>query len=75
MEVTVSWHHQTLRLQRVIGHAVREAQKLNHGWVGTEHILLGLLCEPEGIAAKAITNLGVKLDDVRREVLHMVEKK
>lgn len=63
-----AWDHRTPRTQKVIDHAVREAQKLNHEWVGTEHILLGLLCEPEGIAARAIVNLGIKLEDVRKEV-------
>jgi len=50
---------------KVIEYAIEEAIALNHDYIGTEHILLGLLRENEGIAAQVLTNLGVKLDDVR----------
>ncbi|MEE9470285.1 MAG: ATP-dependent Clp protease ATP-binding subunit, partial [Gemmatimonadota bacterium] len=45
---------------------------LGHNYIGTEHLLLGLIKENEGIAAKVLTNLGVKLDDVREEVLEFL---
>src|SRR4029077_7864428 len=45
---------------------------LNHNYVGTEHILLGLLREAEGVAAQVLMNLGLKLPDVREEVLNLL---
>ena len=52
----------------VIEHSVREARELHHNYVGTEHILLGLLHVTNGIAAKALTKLGLHMEEVRREV-------
>ncbi len=49
-----------------------EAIRFNHGHIGTEHLLLGLLCEGEGIAAQALTNLGVELSMVRQAVEFVV---
>jgi len=63
---------QTPRARRAIEYAVEEAQALNHNYVGTEHILLGLLREKEGTAAQVLTNLGLKLEDVRQEVLNLL---
>lgn len=59
---------QTPRAKRAIEYAIEEARTFNHRYIGTEHILLGLLREKEGIAAQVLTNLGLNLDEVRREV-------
>jgi ATP-dependent Clp protease ATP-binding subunit ClpC len=60
---------QTPRVKKVIALATREAKSLNHGYVGTEHILLGLLREGEGVAAKVMKSLGVDIERVRNEIL------
>ncbi len=70
--VTVGKLRQTPRAKRVIEHAMEEARNLNHNYVGTEHILLGLLREQEGVAAQVLMNLGLKLEDVREEVLNLL---
>jgi len=56
------------RARRVLTLAQEEAQYLNHSYIGTEHILLGLVREEEGVAAKVLTNLGVGLNKVRSAV-------
>ena len=56
----------------VLVFAQDEATQFNHGHIGTEHLLLGLLREGEGIAAQALTNLGVELSMVRRAVEFVV---
>ncbi len=56
------------RARRVLTLAQEEAQHLNHSYIGTEHILLGLVREEEGVAAKVLTNLGVSLSKVRSAV-------
>jgi ATP-dependent Clp protease ATP-binding subunit ClpC len=58
--------------KRVIEHAIAEARGLNHDYVGTEHLLLGLIAETDGNAAKALVNIGISLDAVRREVRHFL---
>jgi len=58
----------TDRARRVIVLAQEEARMLNHHFIGTEHLLLGLLHEDEGVAAQALTQLGVSLDNVRSNV-------
>ena len=63
---------ETPRARHVIEYAVEEARALNHNYVGTEHLLLGLLRETEGIAAQMLTNLGLRLEDVRHEVLRLL---
>ncbi len=63
---------QTPRAKRVIEAAIEEARTLNHNYVGTEHLLLGLLREEDGVAAQVLKNLGLKLDDVREEVLNLL---
>ena len=63
---------QTPRAKKVIEHSMEEARNLSHNYVGTEHILLGLLREQEGVAAQVLTNLGLKLDDVRQEVRNLL---
>jgi len=63
---------QTPRAKKVVEYAIEEARSLGHNYVGTEHILLGLLREQEGVAARVLMNLGLKLDDVREEVLNLL---
>ncbi|MDH4203150.1 MAG: ATP-dependent Clp protease ATP-binding subunit [Phycisphaerae bacterium] len=70
--VTMGKLPQTPRTKKVIEFAIEEARSLNHNYVGTEHILLGLLRETEGIAAQVLMNLGLKLEDVRQEVLNLL---
>src|SRR5688572_7004182 len=60
---------QTPRAKTVIECAITEARGLRHNYVGTEHLLLGLLRETEGVAAQVLMNLGLSLEDVRTEVL------
>src|SRR5205809_4135901 len=62
----------TPRAKKVIEYSIEEARNLNHNYVGTEHLLLGLLREQEGVAAQVLMNLGLKLDDVREEVLNLL---
>ena len=70
--VTMGKLPQTPRAKKVIEYSMEEARNLNHNYVGTEHILLGLLREQEGVAAQVLMNLGLKLDDVREEVLNLL---
>ncbi|MCA8938602.1 MAG: NDP-hexose 4-ketoreductase, partial [Planctomycetes bacterium] len=62
----------TPRAKRVIDLAKSEAQALGHEHIGTEHLLLGLLKENEGIAAQVLLNLNIRLDEVREEVLDLL---
>ncbi|MDR7330282.1 ATP-dependent Clp protease ATP-binding subunit [Corynebacterium guangdongense] len=62
----------TDRARRVIVLAQEEARMLNHNYIGTEHILLGLIHEGEGVAAKALESMGINLEDVRREVEEII---
>ena len=59
----------TPRAKKVLELSMEEASQLSHNYIGTEHLLLGLIKENEGIAAQVLMNLGVKLEDVREEVL------
>ena len=70
--VTMGKLPQTPRAKKVIEYSMDEARNLNHNYVGTEHILLGLLREQEGVAAQVLMNLGLKLEDVREEVLNLL---
>jgi|694.fasta_scaffold02339_22 ATP-dependent Clp protease ATP-binding subunit ClpC len=70
--VTMGKLPQTPRAKKVIDYSIEEARNLNHNYVGTEHLLLGLLREQEGVAAQVLMNLGLKLDDVREEVLNLL---
>ncbi len=70
--VTMGKLPQTPRAKKVIEYAIEEARSLNHNYVGTEHILLGLLRESEGIAAQVLMNCGLKLENVRQEVLNLL---
>ncbi len=58
----------TDRARRVVVLAQEEARMLNHNYIGTEHILLGLIHEGEGVAAKALESLGISLEAVRQQV-------
>ena len=70
--VTMGKLPHTPRAKKVIEFAIEEARSLNHNYIGTEHLLLGLLRETEGIAAQVLMNLGLKLEDVRQEVLNLL---
>jgi ATP-dependent Clp protease ATP-binding subunit ClpC len=59
----------TARAKSVIGHAVEESGLLNHNYVGTEHLLLGIIREAESVAVKVLTHLNVDPDDLRLEVI------
>ena len=63
----------TSRAKKVIEYAVEEAKKLHHSYIGTEHLLLGLLREGEGVAARILKNLDIDLDEVRTEILNELE--
>ena len=58
----------TERARKVMHLAQEEAQRLHHNYIGTEHLLLGLVREGEGVAAKVLSNLGVELNKVRSAV-------
>ena len=62
----------TNRARHVVVLAQEEARRLNHNYIGTEHILLGLLGEPEGVAGRALAGFGISLEDARREVTAIV---
>ena len=62
----------TPRAKKVLELSMEEASNLGHNYIGTEHLLLGLIKENEGIAAQVLMNLGVKLEDVRDEVLEVL---
>src|SRR5688500_18913577 len=62
----------TDRARRVVVLAQEEARMLNHNYIGTEHILLGLIHEGEGVAAKAMESLGISLEAVRQQVEEII---
>ncbi|HSJ26499.1 MAG TPA: ATP-dependent Clp protease ATP-binding subunit [Longimicrobiales bacterium] len=62
----------TSRAKKVLEYAMAEARELNHSYVGTEHLLLGLLREEKGIAAQVLNALGVTLEDARAETLKLL---
>ena len=62
----------TSRAKKVLEYAMAEARELNHSYVGTEHLLLGLLREEKGIAAQVLNSLGVTLEDARAEALKLL---
>jgi hypothetical protein len=63
----------TPRVKKVLALASKEAKALNHTYVGTEHILLGLLREGDGVAAKVLKNLDVDLEQARQEILRELD--
>ena len=70
--VTMGKLPQTPRAKKVIEYSIEEARNLNHNYVGTEHLLLGLLRVQEGMAGQVLMNLGLKLEDVREEILRIL---
>jgi ATP-dependent Clp protease ATP-binding subunit ClpC len=70
--VTMGKLPQTPRAKKVLEYAIEEARNLSHNYVGTEHLLLGLLREHDGVAAQVLMNLGLKLEEVREEVLNLL---
>ena len=62
----------TSRAKKVLELAMSEARELNHSYVGTEHLLLGLLREEKGIAAQVLTDAGINLDEARKETLRLL---
>ena len=64
--------HYTPRAKKVIELSMDEARKLGHSYVGTEHVLLGLIREGEGVAARVLSNLGVSLNKARQQVLQLL---
>jgi hypothetical protein len=63
----------TDRVRMVIQMAREEAVRLHHEYVGTEHLLLGIICEGEGVAAAVLTNLNVDLEDVQQRVVEIIK--
>ncbi len=70
--VTTSKLSQTPQAKKLIEYAILEAKGLNHDCVGTEHLLLGLLREQDGVPAQVLMNLGLELKKVREEVLQLL---
>ncbi|MBM3288616.1 MAG: ATP-dependent Clp protease ATP-binding subunit [Candidatus Hydrogenedentes bacterium] len=68
------WERFTERAKHVVSAAREEATRLGSEYVRTEHILLGLCREPDGIAARALENLGVNLDELSLEIEHQIQK-
>src|SRR6056297_1895850 len=62
----------TPRCKKVLNLSMDEARRLGHNYIGTEHILLGLLREGEGIAVRIITELGGDLDNIRKKIIDML---
>ncbi len=63
----------TPRAKKVLQLSLREAMQLGHAYIGTEHILLGLIREGEGVAAQVLVRLGADRDRVRQQVIHLLE--
>src|ERR1700720_1546704 len=63
----------TGKVKKVFEYANEEASNLNHNYVGTEHLLLGLLRQTDGVAAQVLENLNVNLKEVRKEILKELE--
>src|SRR5438477_11538019 len=64
----------TERARKTLQLAQEEAQRFNHNYIGTEHILLGLVREGDGVAARVLNNLGIELHKVRSAVEFIVER-
>jgi ATP-dependent Clp protease ATP-binding subunit ClpC len=62
----------TERARKVLSLAQEEAQRFNHNYIGTEHLLLGLVREGDGVAAKVLNNLGVSLERARQAVEYII---
>lgn len=72
MMVTMGKIPQTPRAKKVIEYAMEQAREWNHNYVGTEHVLCGLLREAEGLAGQVLINLGLCLADVQEETLNIL---
>src|SRR5437016_5571094 len=70
--VTMGKLPQTPRAKKVIEYAIEEARTLNHNYVGSEHLLLGLIREQEGVASQVLMNLGLRLEFVREEIMNLL---
>ena len=70
--VTMGKLPQSPRAKKVIEYAIQESRNLNHNYVGTEHLLLGLLREEEGVAAQVLLNLGLDMAIAREEILNLL---
>jgi ATP-dependent Clp protease ATP-binding subunit ClpC len=70
--VTKEKLHPAPLARNVVEYAIEEARNLNHNYVGTEHLLLGLLRDQEGVAVQGLMNLGLTLGDVRAKVLTLL---
>jgi ATP-dependent Clp protease ATP-binding subunit ClpC len=70
--VTMGKLPQTPRAKKVIEYAIEETRLLGHNYVGTEHMLIGLVREEEGVAAQVLMNLGLRLEYIREEVLNLL---
>lgn len=64
---------QSEQAKQVIVSAIKECRALGHNYVGTEHLLLGLLHDPNSLAVNVFMNLGVKTEDIRREILEILK--
>ncbi len=62
----------TPRVKKALEFSMEEARSLGHNYIGTEHLLLGLIREQEGVAAQVLLNLGLKLEDVREEIIGLL---
>src|SRR6056297_1229228 len=73
-KATIAWGElpYTSRAKKVLEFAMTEAREFNHSYVGTEHLLLGLLREEKGIAAQVLNHLGISLEDARAETLKVL---
>src|SRR5262249_17345508 len=63
---------QTPRAKKAVEYSIEQARALNHNYVGTEHLLLGLLLEGEGVGATVLMKLGVTFDKARAEILNVL---
>ncbi|MFQ5673535.1 MAG: ATP-dependent Clp protease ATP-binding subunit [Nitrospinales bacterium] len=64
----------TSRAKKVLEFAVEEARSMNHNYIGTEHLLLGLLKEKEGVACRVLNSFGMSFDDVKEKILEMLKE-
>ena len=64
----------TPRSKKVLNLSMEQARKLNHNYIGTEHILLGLIAEGEGVAVRILQELGVNLDEVKKEIMEILKE-
>ncbi|HEY7708936.1 MAG TPA: ATP-dependent Clp protease ATP-binding subunit, partial [Candidatus Entotheonella sp.] len=64
----------TPKAKKVLEYAVEEARLMGHNYIGTEHLLLGLLKEKEGIAAKVLNTLGIRLVETREKILNLLQE-